>query len=135
MKIKKLLFALILFLFVFTCINSTFAVTDDNMTCNLSDDKLIVYNDDALLKDSQTIVVDDFGESHREMNNHTIRNAIQSANDGDTIVINGQNYDHVHIVIDKQLTIKSNVGTNLRHCSNQGIADSGHQGIFYITSK
>ena len=120
--------------------------TYNNLTSDSSDIELEVseksdFNElsandgDEVLSASNTIIVDENGGKFNEMNEHNIRNAIQSANAGDTIIICGDYYEHCHLVIDKQLTIKSNVGTKLGPCSNQGTADSGHQGIFYITSK
>ena len=144
MNFKNLILALSIFLILLITISNVMAVEDNNITetspnleindKNLNENVLSANTEDTL-SDSQTIDVDKEGDVHREMNDHTIRDAINSANAGDTIIINGAIYDHVHIVIDKPLTIKSNVGTKLMHCSNQGAADSGHQGIFYITSK
>ena len=153
MIFKKFLISSLLLLVIITCISSVSAISDNdehnnNLTSYLlnsessSDiesedgyDKLSISDSESVLKESRTIDVGEINKSYTEMNDHTIRNAIQSANDGDTIIINGKNYNHVHIVIDKKLTIKSNVGTSLSHCSNQGAADSGYPGIFYITSE
>ena len=116
--------------------------TDDNnnLTVDSSDDiiddvdgnQLSASTYDDLLS-SNTINVDSAGENHNEMNEKTIKNALDSAKDGDTIIINGNSYVHVHRTIDKKLTIKSEVGTVLSPCSST--ADSGYHGIFYLTSK
>ena len=98
---------------------------------SVSDEKLDVSSDDSSLSDSNIIVVDDIGETHVEMNDHTIKNAIDAAKPGDTILIMGKMYYHCHLIIDKPLTIKSTVGTILDPCSS--IAGSGYSGIFYIT--
>lgn len=97
-----------------------------------SDGKLVESGEDSILSESQSISVDKVGENHNEMNEHTIRNAIQSANAGDTIVINGASYVHCHLQIDKPLTIRTDVATRLSSCSST--AFSGHQGVFYLTS-
>lgn len=128
------------------CFNCVVAVEDSNITknsfyiefsdesnLNLANDKLCIDENNSILSEQQTITVDDIGENHNEMNQHTIKKAIDSANEGDTIVINGQSYDHVHIMIDKPLKIVSNVGTILNPCSST--AYSGHSGIFYLTEK
>lgn len=142
MNLKKLLLMLSFILIVMITISSVSAMEDTNISqdsleleiSNESDyNALGANNDDNALSASQTIYVDEIGETHREMNDHTIKNAISSAKPGDTIIVNGADYDHVHIAIDKQLTIKSTVGTTLGPCSSN--ADSGHQGIFYLTSK
>lgn len=121
-------------------LGSVSAAEDNNLTDNsfksdetLNEDVLSDLHENTLSSASQSISVDENGSVHNEMNEHTIRNAINSANAGDTIIINGESYDHVHIIIDKQLTIKSVVGTTLNPCSST--AYSGHSGIFYITSQ
>ena len=126
-------------------VGSVSAIQDNNLnlTSDVSGDMLQSIDenmvtasaDDDTLSASKTITVDVAGENHNEMNDKTIKKAFDDANDGDTIIINGNYYEHVHRVIDKKLTIKSEVGTSFSHCSNQGSADSGHQGIFYLTSK
>ena len=146
MKFKNIFLILSYLLVVLICITSVSASFDDNFTSDSSNMKLGIVDEsslnelssvtnNSLLSASKTIVVDNIGENHNEMNDYTIRNAIQSASAGDTIVIEGSEYVHSHIVIDKQLTIKSTVGTRISSCSNNGAADSGHQGMFYLTSK
>ena len=143
MNLKNFFVLISFILVVLIAISGVAAIEDNNMgqdslviseesEYNLNDEILSV-NDESKLSDSQVIPVDNIGETHREMNEHTIRDAIDSAEAGDTILINGAYYDHVHIVIDKQLTIKSNVGTVLSPCSST--ATSGHQGVFYISPK
>ena len=129
------------------CISSVAAI-EDNSNNNLTSDsssmelksndgsdltELSVSSDDSALSTPKTTVVDKNGGNHNEMNEHTIRNAIQSANAGDTIIVNGQNYEHVHVTIDKKVTIKSEIGTVLSPCSSSAV--SGYHGIFYLTSK
>ena len=145
MKLKKILIILSLLLAAMMFIGSVSAIQDNNLnlTSDVSGDMLQSVDenmmtasaDDDTLSASKTITVDVVGENHNEMNDKTIKKAFDDANDGDTIIINGNYYEHVHRVIDKKLTIKSDVGTSFSHCSNQGSADSGHQGIFYLTSK
>ena len=89
-------------------------------------------DDNEMLSQSNTIIVDNVGENHREMSEKTIKSAIDDAKDGDTIIINGNYYEHCHLIINKKLTIIGN-GTILSPCDSQ--ATSNHQGIFYISSK
>ncbi len=148
MKNKNIYIMLSLLLVTFLCISSVAAsednFDDNNLTVdspigelnaneeyNLNDNQLGASND-AILSEPKTIVVDNYGETHVEMNDHTIRTAIQSANDGDTIIIRGESYEHCHLQIDKKVTIKSEVGTNLSACSST--AFSNHRGEFYLTS-
>ena len=122
------------------CISSVAAI-EDNSNNNLTSDsssmelksndgsdltELSVSSDDSALSTPKTTVVDKNGGNHNEMNEHTIRNAIQSANAGDTIIVNGQNYEHVHVTIDKKVTIKSEIGTVLSPCSSSAV--SGYHG-------
>lgn len=111
-------------------------LTDDSLSVEIDDesnnDVLSVSQQDSI-SESQTIIVDEFGGDYNEMNQHTIRNAINSANAGDTIIVNGESYVHVHVLIDKQLTIKSNIGTSLSPCSST--AYSNYRGAFYLTEK
>ena len=81
-------------------------------------------------KVSSTITVD--GSAENQMNNPTIQSAINSASDGDTIIITGKNYVHCHFIIDKKLTIISEVGTKMSPCPSN-TRGSGAIGIFYIS--
>ena len=98
---------------------------------NIADDELAVYNEDDVVSEPQTIVVS-AEPGHNEMLDSTIQKAINDANEGDTIIINGTSYVHCHFVINKQLTIKSDIGTTMSVCpgNSQG---SGFKGIFYIS--
>lgn len=105
-------------------------ITDDS----LNNDYLSMSNDEVLSA-SQTITVDEVEENHNEMGSSgTIQKAIDNANDGDTVIVNGRSYVHCHFVIDKKLTIISNVGTTMETCPSN-TAGSGYHGIFYISPK
>ena len=78
---------------------------------------------------SSTIEID--GSAANQMNNPTIQSAINSANDGDTIIITGKYYEHCHFIINKRLTIISTVGTVMSPCPSN-YQGSGTYGIFYI---
>ena len=77
-----------------------------------------------------TITID--GSASNQMINPTIQEAINNAKSGDTIIITGKNYVHCHFIVNKKLTIISNVGTALSPCpsNTQG---SGTYGLFYIS--
>ena len=137
-----------------TCISSISAAEDvnienDNLTFDLSNSEVNIDesmlneydNENILCEDlednpglsaSKVIVVDDAGSEHNEMNEHTIQNAINNANDGDTLIINGKYYEHCHVMVNKKLTIIGN-GTTLSPCGS--FQTSFHQGIFYLNSK
>lgn len=82
--------------------------------------------------DVKTYTVD--GSSKNQMSNPTIQNAINSANSGDSIEIIGENYEHCHFVIDKNLTIFSNVGTTMTPCPSNTEGSNG-LGVFILHLK
>ena len=146
MKFKNIMLSLSLILVALLCLGCVAASEDTNLTddssileindgsdCEFNDEMVSASENESLLSASKTIEVDNYGDYHREMNDHTIQNAIddKNTNDGDTIIIRGDDYDHVHVTINKRLTIKSDVGTKLRPCSSSAV--SGYQGIFYLT--
>ena len=107
---------------------------EDNVTSDsgngAADDLSISPEDESV--SSGGVIVDAAGGNHNEMNEKTISNAIDNANAGDTVIINGDYYEHCHLVVNKKLTIMGN-GTVLSPCSSEDI--SNHQGIFYISPK
>ena len=145
MKLNKA-FIILSFLFIaMLCITSV-AAGEDNIDNNLTSDssesdlqledtlnqlETSNYNN-SVLSSPQTIVVNEVDETNNEMTNPTIQKAIDKANAGDTIIIEGRNYVHCHIVVNKKLTILSNVKTTMSGCpsNTQG---SGYRGIFYIS--
>jgi parallel beta-helix repeat protein len=88
-----------------------------------------VTADENLTDLGNTIIVD--GSSTNQMNEPTIQTAIDNASAGDTIEITGTNYEHCHFIVDKQLTIISNVGTKMSTCPSN-IKGSDGIGIFYF---
>lgn len=105
-----------------------------NNDCKISLNKsenISSSHDEEVLSSGKSIVVNPVNDKNNEMNNPTIQTAINNAKDGDTIIINGKNYEHCHIIIDRKLTIISNVGTIMTPCYSNSISE--HQGIFYIT--
>jgi parallel beta-helix repeat protein len=145
MKFNNILFIfslLLITLLAFGCVaaNEDTNITNDSSVLNIADESEIDLNENTLsaneedsVLSSQTIVVDESGGHYSEMNNHTIRNAIASANSGDTLIIKGDYYEHVHVTINKPLTIRSEIGTNMDSCSQR--FDSNYSGVFYLTSQ
>ena len=106
---------------------------ETSFTSDGEDEQLGLYGEEQVLSAPQTIIVDEVSENHNEMGaGGTIQKAIDSANAGDTIIINGRSYIHCHFVINKKLTIISTVGTTMDVCPGN-TAGSGHYGIFYIS--
>ena len=123
MKFKSI--CLILMLFVILISFNSVAAIEDNNTASLT-------VSDQELKVGNTINVD-IDDNPNQMSNPTIQNAINRANSGDTIIINGDYFQHCHFIVDKKLTIKSSNTTTLTPCTST--RDSGHVGIFYLTSQ
>lgn len=155
MNFKGIFIIFFIFLVAFISLSSSVAIEDKNINesvegdlslsdekyssdivgeYNLDDNKLMInYDDNSSLKSGKTIILNaEYG--HNEMTDSTIQKAINSASAGDTIIINGTYYVHCHFVVDKKLTIKSNVKTKMETCPGS-IAGSNHHGIFYISPK
>lgn len=145
MKFNNVLFIFYLLLVTLISLGCVVAnedtnITDDSSLLNTVDESSFDLNENTLstneqdsLLSAQTIIVDESESNHNEMSEHTIRNAISSASSGDTVVIRGNYYEHVHVTVDKSITIKSEVGTTMDPCTSR--ADSGYAGIFYLTSQ
>ena len=144
MKFHKTLWLLSFLVIAMICMSSVAASEgniDGNLTSDSSDTNLqadnnmvcleTVNENNSVLSSPQTIIVEEIEDDHNEMSQPTIQKAIDSANAGDTIIVEGKSYVHCHFIINKKLTIKSNVGTTMEVCSStQG---SGYKGIFYIS--
>lgn len=89
-----------------------------------------VMADENITDGGNTIIID--GSATNQMVEPTIQTAIDNASAGDTIEITGTNYEHCHFIVDKQLTIVSNVGTVMSTCPSN-IKGSDGIGIFYFT--
>ena len=129
---KKIVLILSIFmLFAFT--QSVMAVDNStNVDSEVQIDDNILStssNTEELQSVGTTYVVN--GSAENQMSDPTIQNAIDNAKAGDTIEITGKSYEHCHFVIDKQLTIISNVGTTMSVCPSN-TAGSGGIGIFYF---
>ncbi|WP_405303901.1 right-handed parallel beta-helix repeat-containing protein [Methanobrevibacter sp.] len=139
MKLKKLLLIFTIFV-VFIGINAASAADSGNIDDAISSiSNESVGSDSSILKINEgnqkafrgNIIVINAEDNHNEMDDPTIQPAINNANANDTIIITGKSYVHCHFVVDKPLTIISNVSTSMTPCpsNSQG---SGYRGIFYI---
>lgn len=139
MKLKKLLLIFTI-LVVLMGINASFAMDSDSIDgesavssiSNGSDSSILEVNDGNQELYQGNVIIIDAEDGHNEMEDSTIQVAINNANANDTIIINGKSYVHCHFVVDKPLTIISNVATSMTPCpsNTQG---SGYRGIFYIS--
>lgn len=145
MKFNK---SLVIFSFLFIallCISSVGASDDAAIDGNVSslklekinenievDTQLMAYDNESVLSEPKTIHVEEIEDNHNEMTDPSIQKVIDSANAGDTIIIDGKSYVHCHFVINKKLTIKSTIGTTMSECPGN-TKGSGYHGIFYIS--
>ena len=113
--------------------NDDINITDDSNVLQMNEESnedlnenSLCMSEDSVLSDSQTIIVDEVELNHNEMGRSgTIQKAIDNANAGDTIIINGRSYVHC-------LTIISNVGTTMSVCPTN-TEGSNYHGLFYIS--
>lgn len=142
MKFNKSLIIFSFLLVALLCISSAAAGEDVNIDDNSSsskleqtgvnieaDNELISINNESVLSAPKTIHVEEIEENHNEMVQSTIQMAIDGANAGDTIIIDGRSYVHCHFVVNKKLTIITNVGTTMTECPSN-TKGSGYHGIF-----
>ena len=133
MIILSLFFVALIFMGSCTAVNNDYNQTDVSLSLdeesNLDE---LVESDymNSILSSSNVIVVDEIEKDHNEMNEPTIQKAIDSAKAGDTIVVKGSSYVHCHFIVDKKLTILSDIGTTMEPCGSNAV--SGYRGIFYI---
>lgn len=131
MKINKILLTLLTIFVIIVFSTSTISAEDlNNDTYNIEASNLNIEENVNTIAEIHQVD----GSAENQMNNPTIQTAINNANAGDTIEVTGKNYEHCHFVIDKKLTIISNVGTTLSTCPSNTQGSDGI-GIFYISPK
>ena len=129
--------------------DSTLEISDVSISSE-NDEEVLSKSDEEVLSESNgdakklespnleannlqsTIYVEKQKTGQNQMTDPTIQNAINSANSGDTIIIKGDKYAHCHFIVNKNLTIMSEVGTVMTPCPSN-TRGSGAHGIFYIT--
>ncbi|WP_405297744.1 hypothetical protein [Methanobrevibacter sp.] len=147
MKLNRLIIVLLI-LFSLTLISS--ASAQDNVDSNLTDEyeDIIEIDDDSnLITDDSSCCDDETGpqtyyvapdpENPNQVQAPTVQPAIDNANPGDTIVLNGT-FVHCHFMINKTLTILATPGTSVGVCPHHthmmkyGSGPADH-GVFYIS--
>ncbi len=112
---------------------SVAAISEDNNLDNLSicDDNSL---DDVLSSNanSKTIIIEADKDNPNQILNPKIQNAIDGANPGDTLVLNGTFY-HCHFLIDKRINIVGTSETIIAPCPHFKTEGAGSYGVFYIT--
>ena len=133
MKIyRALAFFSILLVLIFS-MGSICASDDSSNLTSINDDGVLdVSNEDVLTDSSKTIVVPFDPKNPNEVLLPKIRPAIDGANPGDTIIIEG-NPVHCHLTINKTLNVVAGTGTTIDACphhTHDGLTDHG---VFYVT--
>lgn len=83
----------------------------------------------------QTWIVEPDYTNPNQVQKPTVQPAIDSAKDGDTIILNGT-FVHCHFTINKNLTIIATPGTTVGVCPHHNHpSGSSNYGIFYITEQ
>ena len=142
MKLKELLLIFTIFV-VLIGINAASAIDSSSVDdfdgmpsisniSESSDSSVLEINEGNQWIYQGNVIIIDAEDNHNEMDDPTIQPAINNAKANDTIIINGKSYVHCHFVVDKPLTIISNVSTSMTPCpsNSQG---SGYRGIFYVS--
>ena len=106
------------------------AIDDESISDNCGGEEILKSSNTATDNLQSTSYVD--GKAYNQMSNPTIQTAINNAKDGDTIIITGTAYVHCHFIVNKKLTIISEVGTTMSPCPSN-TDGSGAHGIFYIS--
>ena len=106
------------------------AIDDESISDNGGGEEILKSSNTATDNLQSTSYVD--GKAYNQMSNPTIQTAINNAKDGDTIIITGTAYVHCHFIVNKKLTIISEVGTTMSPCPSN-TDGSGAHGIFYIS--
>lgn len=126
---KKNKFCLILTCIFILIMFSSSVIANENTDQN-NNTKISLNNNSHAESINKVYVIDD--SAYNQMDNPTIQKTINNAKSGDTIQITGKSYIHCHFVINKNLTIISDVETSMSPCPSN-IQGSKGIGIFYIT--
>ena len=93
-------------------------------------DNVLSGTDD--LKNDDAIVVEPDKENPNQIVKPTIQPAMDEANSGDTLILNGS-FTHCHFLINKTLNIISNPKSSINSCPHYQTEDAGSYGVFYVT--
>lgn len=108
---------------------------DENFISSQEKENLAISVDDDIVGDSsngQTITVVVDKSNPNEVLKPNIQLAIEKANSGDTIIIDGSPV-HCHFTINKTLTVIAKEGNIIDPCPHHTHEGVTHYGVFYIT--
>lgn len=111
--------------------NAQEVLTDDDC-CG---DSTVAADNESTASEPKTVIVNPDPENPNQVQKPTVQPAIDNANPGDTIILNGT-FVHCHFTINKNLTILATPGTSVGVCPHHNHpTNSTLHGIFYITSQ
>jgi len=142
MKIYKFMMMISIAVIFTLLIGAISAAEDSNDNTTAVDDSindidtniLESSNDDVLSESPKTIVVPFDRYNPNEVLLPKIQPAIDGANPGDTIIIEG-NPVHCHLTINKRLNIVAGEGTTIDACPHHTHEGLEEYGVFYITAE
>lgn len=130
---------LMFFILLLASVGGVNAADDLNITCDGQD--ILAVNDfdsqdDVLAYDSKTIIVKPDSSVPNQLLRPTVQTAIDEANPGDTLILQGQ-FVQCHFVVNKPLTIKAySNSTVIDPCPDDNNPyGSNYFGIFYLSSQ
>lgn len=135
--------AVISIVFIFTLLIGTISaseVMNDNVTAvddsiNDVDSDVLETSNENVLSESPNIIVVPFDRNNpNEVLLPKIQPAIDGANPGDTIIIEGTPV-HCHLTINKKLNIVAGEGTTIDACPHHTHEGLEEYGVFYVTSE
>ena len=131
MNFKKFI---VLFLIIFVLLISigTISATDNINNQTISADDVYEPTNENLLTSSKTIIVPFDPKNPNEVLLPKIQPAIDSANSGDTVIIEGSPV-HCHLVINKTLNIIADEYSTIDPCPHHTHQGLDEHGVFYIT--
>ena len=121
-------------------VNSTYEINDiyDNNILTIDENSEIISNDSSCCDgETQTATwyVEPNSTNPNQVQKPTVQPAIDNANDGDTIILNGT-FVHCHFTINKNLTLIAAPETTVGVCPHHNHpTGSTNYGIFYINSE
>ena len=90
------------------------------------------HSADDDLKTANVVAVEPDKENPNQIVKPTIQPAIDEANSGDTIILNGS-FMHCHFLINKTLNVYGGSGNSVNACPHYQTEDAVSYGIFYLT--
>lgn len=138
MKLSKIIVLCSMIFILILTIGAGYAISDSNNDALSSgaigdNIEMLGISDNVVLNDSpKTIVVPFDPENPNEVLSPNIQPALDNANSGDTVIIEGSPA-HCHITINKTLNVVAGDGATIDPCPHFTHEGLGSHGVFYVT--